>query len=135
VPRGKLILYALLAVVVTLGGGWLWGASGRFSIAEEARFAELRADLADARAKVLAARVALFQSNFGEATRTLEMAKRPLERARDRFRLRGEEQKTAAVDKTIERIEAARRLAAAVDASANTRAAEAVTLLDGITLP
>jgi hypothetical protein len=129
-PRRKLILYTILSIALALGAGWLWGASGRFSVGEQARVAEQRADLNDAHARVLAARVSLFESNFGNAARGLEVAKRPLERVRDRHRARGEEKPAAAVDKALERIEAARRLAAGLDATANARAAEAVTLIE-----
>jgi hypothetical protein len=129
-PRGKLILYTLLSIALALGAGWLWGASGRFSAAEQARAAEQRADLYDAHARVLAARVSLFESNFGNAARGLEVAKRPLERVRDRHRARGEEKTAAAVDKALVRYEAARRLAAGLDSTANARAAEAVTLIE-----
>ena len=133
-PRRKLILYTILSIAAALAAGWLWGASGRFSVAEQARAAEQRADLADAHARVLAARVSLFESNFGNAARGLEVAKRPLERVRDRHRARGEEQ-AAAVDKALERIEAARRLAAGLDLTANARAAEAVTLIEQLEKP
>jgi hypothetical protein len=129
-PRRKLVLYTILSIALALGAGWLWGASGRFSVGEQARVAEQRADLNDAHARVLAARVSLFESNFGNAARGLEVAKRPLERVRDRHRVRGEEKAAAAVDKALERIEAARRLAAGLDSTANARAAEAVTLIE-----
>jgi hypothetical protein len=129
-PRRKLILYTMVAIAVALGGGWLWGASGRFSIAEQARAAEQRADPAEAHARVLGARVSLFESNFGDAARGLEVAKRPLERVRDRHRSRGDEQAANAADKALERIEMARRLAASLDSTANARTAEAVTLIE-----
>jgi hypothetical protein len=132
VPRGKQILYTVLAIALALLGGWLWGASGRFSIAEEARSAEQRADLADARARILDARVALFQSNFGDAGRSLEIAKRPLERARDRFRERGQQEPVGRLEETLKRVDAAQRAAGQLDAAANARAAEAVTLLEQV---
>lgn len=124
-PRAKLILYAILSVAVALAAGWLWGASGRFSVAEQARSAEQRADLADARARILDARVALFQANFGDAGRSLEVARRPLERARDRYRERGQHDLVAQVEEALKRVEAAERAASQLDAGANARAAEA----------
>ncbi|MGH9313257.1 MAG: hypothetical protein ACRD1S_08675 [Vicinamibacterales bacterium] len=132
-PRGKLILYTILAIALALAGGWLWGASGRFSVGERARNAEQRADLADARARILDARIALFQSNFGDAGRSLEMARRPLERARDRYRERGQQDLVALVEEALQRVDAARRAAGQLDASANARAAEAVTLVEKVT--
>jgi hypothetical protein len=132
VPRGKQILYTILAIALALLSGWLWGASGRFSLAEEARSAEQRADLADARARILDARVALFQSNFGDAGRSLEISKRPLERARDRFRERGQQEPVAQMEEALKRVDAAQRAAGPLDAAANARAAEAVTLLEAI---
>ena len=132
-PRGKLILYTMLAIALALAGGWLWGASGRFSVAEQARSAEQRADLADARARILDARVSLFQSNFGDAGRQLEIARRPLERARDRYRERGQQELVAQVEEALKRVDAAQRAAGQLDAGANARAAEAVTLLEKVT--
>lgn len=131
--RGKFVLYAALAIVVALAVGWLWGASGRFSVAEQARDAEQRFDLAEARAKILDARVALFNVNFGNAGQSLEQAKRPLERARERFRERGQQDLAAKVDEALTKVEAARRQAAQLDQSANARAAEAVEILETIT--
>jgi hypothetical protein len=133
VPRGKQLLYTALAIAVALLGGWLWGASGRFSVAEEARAAGQRADLADARARILDARVALFQSNFGDAARSLEIARRPLERARDRYRERGQRELVEQVEEALTRVDAAQRAATQVDAGANARAAEAVALLEKLT--
>jgi hypothetical protein len=133
VPRGKQLLYTTLAIAVALLGGWLWGASGRFSVAEEARAAGQRADLADARARILAARVALFQSNFGDAARSLETARRPLERARDRYRERGQRELMEQVEEALKRVDAAQRAAAQVDAGANARAGEAVAVLEKLT--
>jgi hypothetical protein len=130
--KAKLILYVALAILVALGAGWVWGASGRFSVAERARDAEQRFDLVEARAKILDARVALFDVNFGDASRSLEQAKQPLERARERFRERGQRDLAAKVDDVLTRAEAARRQAAQLDQSANARAAEAVTVLDTI---
>lgn len=130
--RAKLILYAALAILVALGAGWLWGASGRFSVAEQARDAEQRFDLVEARAKILEARVALFNVNFGDAGRSLEQAKAPLERARNRLRERGQQDLAAKVDDVLTKAEAARRQAAQLDQSANARAAEAVEILDSV---
>jgi hypothetical protein len=130
--RGRLVLYAALAIVVALGVGWLWGASGRFSIAEQARDTEQRFDLAVARAKILDARVALFDVNFGDAGRSLEQSKASLERARERFRERGQQDLAAKVDDVLTKVEAARRQAAQLDQSANARAAEAVEILETV---
>lgn len=130
--KGRLVLYGALAIVVALGVGWVWGASGRFSIAEQARDAEQRFDLAEARAKILDARVSLFNVNFGDAGRSLEQAKPPLERARERCRERGQQDLAARVDDVLTKVEAARRQAAQLDQSANTRAAEAVEILETV---
>jgi hypothetical protein len=131
-PRNKLVLYVILAVAVALALGWLWGASGRFSVAERARSADQRADLVDARSRILDARVALFQSNFGEARQSLELARQPLERARDRHRERGQQAMVAQLEETLQRVEAARQAASQLDPNANARAAEAVTLLEKV---
>lgn len=131
--RGKLVLWVAGAMVVALGVGWVWGASGRFAAARSLEDAEQRLDLVDARAKMLDARVSLYNVNFGDASRALEIAKRPLERARERFRERGQQDLAARVDAALQQVEAARRLAGELDPSANARAAEAVKTLEAIT--
>jgi hypothetical protein len=131
-PRGKLILFVIGSIAVAFIVGWLWGASGRFSVAEQARDAEQRFDLADARAKLLDARVSLFNVNFGDAGRSLELAKRPLERARDRFRERGQQDLAAKLEDVLKRVEEARRQAGELNQAANARAAEAVEALEAV---
>jgi hypothetical protein len=64
----KLILGIGVALLVALGGGWAWGASGQSDLNRALRIAELRDDLLEARAAVLDARLDIYSVNFGEAT-------------------------------------------------------------------
>ena len=78
---------------------------------------------------MLAARVDLFEVNFGEASRSLENAKADLMTAAEAFdglRLTNE---AAAARDVASRVDDARQLAARLDQTANTRLAEAIRLL------
>lgn len=73
-----------VALLVTLFGGWVWGASGRWDLGRALRAAEMRDDLLEARASVLGARVNLCNADFGEMRRQLENARGVVGRARAR---------------------------------------------------
>ncbi len=64
-----------VALLVTLLGGWLWGASGRWELIRALRAAELHNNLAEARASLLGARVNFCDADFGEMSRQLENAR------------------------------------------------------------
>ena len=68
----KLILGIGVALLVALGVGWAWGASGRSDITRALRIAELRGGLLEGRAAVLDARLDIYSVNFGDASRHLE---------------------------------------------------------------
>src|SRR5512141_2399162 len=84
--RLKLVLWIVLAVAVAIGGGYAWGAGGRREVQRALTEVELRANLAEARGHILEARVALYNLNFGDASRHLENSKRPLQDVRARLR-------------------------------------------------
>src|SRR6185436_17227757 len=82
---GNLILGGVIAVLVVLGLGYAWGASGRSVMQTGLDEARQRLDVAEARALVLDARVSLYNMNFGDASRRFEEAKDPLRRIRQRY--------------------------------------------------
>jgi hypothetical protein len=70
-----------VALLVTLLGGWLWGASGRSELVRALQAADLRNDLLEAHASLLGARVNLCDVDFGALDRQLENARGSLGRA------------------------------------------------------
>ncbi len=127
--RMKLILSAVVALIVSLGLGFAWGASGRIALRADLDEARQQLDLSDARARLLDARVSLYNNNFGEASRHFEDAKGPLRRAKDRYQDAGRSDAASSVDAALGHVEEAQRLANKLDPAANSKAAEA---LDGI---
>ncbi len=130
--RAKLALWILLAIVVAIGGGYAWGAGGRREVQRTATAMELRADLAEARGHILEARVALYNLNFGDASRHLENAKRPLEQLKARLRDQSRDDLGGNVDTALVKVNEAQRLANKLDQSANSRAGEALTALEPV---
>ena len=127
--KTKLVLVGLAVALVLLGGGWLWGAWGRWAAEGQASAAEVRLLMSEARASLYAARVDVFEINFGQASRHLEAARKALESAR----ASGRDEKSpwsVAVGEAIARTQDAQRLAVSVNADANSRAAEALKALD-----
>ena len=124
--RARLPLIIFVTLVVTLGLGYSWGASGRWTV--ETALAESRhqLDLAEARAALLEARVSLYNNNFGDASRRLEDAKVPLRRIKGRLQDDGENGAASSIDAALVHIEEAQRLAAQLDPTANARAGDAL---------
>ncbi len=81
----RYILTATGAVILLVGLGYAWGASGRFTLQTALADTRQQLDLAEARGQILDARVSLYNMNFGEASRRLEDAKVPLRRTRQRY--------------------------------------------------
>lgn len=73
--RGARTCAVVAVMLVTLLGGWLWGASGRSDLARELRAAESRRNLLEARASVLGARVSLCDADLEGVNRQLEDAR------------------------------------------------------------
>ena len=80
------LLGAVVVLLVALLGGWIWGATGHAGPDRAVRASELREDLSGAHTSVLGARVALYERNFGSASRQLEDARSLLRRAEERGR-------------------------------------------------
>jgi len=129
----KITLKAMLAMLVALAlavlGGWLWGVAGRSRTEAVLTRASVGLHLANARGNMLAARVDLFEVNFGNASRSLESATADLLTAAEAFdRLRLKDQ-AAAAREVAARVEEAKQLAGRLDQAANTRLAEALRLI------
>ena len=129
----KITLKAVLAMLVALAlavlGGWIWGARGHWRAEDALARAGVGLHLANARGNMLAARVHLFEVNFGDASRNLERAKADLVTAAEGFDRMGLSDEAAAAREAASRVDNARQLAGSLDQTANTRLAEALRLL------
>lgn len=129
----KAILAMLAALALAVLGGWIWGSAGQARAEDALARGGAGLHLANARGNLLAARVSLFEVNFGDASRSLESARADLltaAEAFDRLRLKDE---AAAAREAVARVNEAQQLAGRLDQSANSRLAETIRLLP--TLP
>ncbi len=124
--RGKLILTAFAALIITLGLGFAWGASGRIALRTTLDDARQQLDLSDARALILDARVSLYNNNFGDASRHFEDSKAPLRRVKQRYQDASRSDAASSIDAALGHVDEAQRLAGKLDPSANGRAGEAL---------
>jgi len=123
----KLFVWAVAALAVAFGVGWVTGASGRSEVEQARRSLEERADLAEARALVLDGRVSLFLVNFGDASRRFVEARGVLERAQRRLREVGQAERAGRVEVALSHLRDAERLTAALDQTgAQNASAEAL---------
>jgi hypothetical protein len=126
----KLAGIGLVALIVAVGLGFAWGASGRSAAQDALAGLHQQLDVAQARGAILDARVSLYNVNFGEAQRQLEEAKTPLARARDRATAEGKKEAADGFSTALTKIQEAQGLAAKLDQSANSRAGEALKAID-----
>ena len=126
----KLIGWAALALVLVFGAGWITGSAGRSAAEDARREADGRADFAEARGRIMEGRVSLFLVNFGDASRRFEDARAIVERAQTRLREIGEAERAGRLEIVLTNLREAQRLAAALDASAQNAADQAVQALD-----
>jgi hypothetical protein len=122
----KLVLVAIVVLIVAIGLGFAWGASGRLAAQRAVEDTKQQLDLAEARGRLLEARVSLYNVNFGDAQRQLEEAKTPLTRARDRYQQDGKREAAEGISAALAHIQEAQRLAAKLDPNANNQASEAL---------
>jgi hypothetical protein len=128
----KLSLWVVVAVLVALLAGFLWGRSGKSSAESRLRDAELQATLADARAQLLAARVDIFEVNFGRAGQHLQGARHSLQEAAQRLSDAGRTDEASRVKDVGARAAQAQEQAGRLDQSANTGLSQAIALLDQV---
>src|SRR3954467_11845672 len=121
----KLILAAVVVLLVALGLGFAWGASGRLTAERTLDETKQQLDLAEARGRILEARVSLYNVNFGDAQRQLEDARKPLQRMRERYLAESRRDAADAIAAADPHVQEAQRLAAKLDPAANNQANEA----------
>lgn len=126
VTRGRLFLAAVGTLIICVGLGYAWGASGRRVVQSALDDSRQQLDLAEVRGALLDARVSLYNNNFGDASRRFEDAKGLLRRVKDRYQDSGESEAASSIDAALRQVEEAQRLAGKLDPTANTRAGEAL---------
>jgi hypothetical protein len=124
-PTIKRILAISVALLVALGAGWVWGASGRSDLNRALRIAELRNDLLEGRAAVLDSRLDIYNVNFGQASRHLEAARSALRAAETRLNSLGRQADTKPLELALAKIDEAQRMAGELNQDANALAADA----------
>ena len=125
-------LTVVAVVLVALLAGFLWGASGKSTLDRALQRSELRNELLDARAATLAARIDVYNTNFGEASRHLEDARSVAGRAAQRLDALGRDDDLKQLQSALGSIEEAQRLAGKLDLAANTRAGDAAKAIDAV---
>ena len=129
-PRiAKFVLAGFVVLVVAVGLGFAWGVAGRGDLESALDQTRLRLDVAEARGRILDARVSLYNNNFGDASRHFEEAKVVLTRVRQRYQEDGKRDAASGVGAAIERLDEAQRLVAKLDPAANSKAGEALEAL------
>jgi hypothetical protein len=124
--RGKLILIAFATLIVTLGLGFAWGASGRIGLQADLDEARLQLDLTEARVHILDGRVSLYNNNFGDASRNFEESKAALRRVRQRYQDARRREAASTIDAAIGQVDEAQRLSGKLDPAANSTAGQAL---------
>jgi hypothetical protein len=117
-------------LVLAFGAGWCTGTSGRTALSVQLNDTTIRADIAEVRAAVLDARIALSQANFGDARRSIERAQVIAGTLQTRLRESGQADRAGAVQNAATRLADAERLSRALDASAAEAAADALRILE-----
>ena len=128
----KRILGMGVALLVALGGGWVWGASGRADISRALQLAELRDSLLEGRVAVLEARLDIYSVNFGEASRHLEVARTALRAADARLNDLGRQEEATQMKTALTRIDEAQRMAGQLNQNANSLAADAARTINEV---
>ena len=128
----KLVGGVLLGLLVGVGVGWLLGASGRDDVDRVVQAAQLRSYLLQARGSALAARVDIYNVNFGDASRDLETAKGALRRATDLLKTAARTGEATQVAAALTQLDEAQQMGGRLDQGANARTAAAVKTIDGV---
>ena len=128
----RLILGVGVALLVAVGAGWAWGASGRWDLNRALGIAELRDDLLEGRVAVLDARLDIYSVNFGDASRHLEAARSAVRSASARLKGLGREAGATQLEIALTRIDDAQRMAGQLNQDANALAAEAAKTINEV---
>jgi len=124
--RGRIVLIVFVGLIVVLGLGFGWGASGQRGLQAALDDARQQLDLAEARGQILDARVSLYNNNFGDASRHFEDAKPPLRRVKQRYQDESLRDAAARIEAALGLLEEGQRLAGKLDQGANSKAGEAL---------
>jgi len=124
--RGRIVLIVFVGLIVVLGLGFGWGASGQRGLQSALDDARQQLDLAEARGQILDARVSLYNNNFGDASRHFEDAKPPLRRVKQRYQDESLRDAAARIEAALGLLEEGQRLAGKLDQGANSKAGEAL---------
>jgi hypothetical protein len=128
----KRILGIGVVLLVALGAGWVWGASGRSDRNRALRIAELRDGLLEGRAAVLDARLDIYSVNFGEASRHFEAARSALHASVARLNDLDRQADAKRLELALTRIDEAQRMAGQLNQDANALAADAAKTINDV---
>jgi len=126
ISRAKLFLWMVLALLVCVLLGYVWGRSGRGELQSTVDEVKQQLDLAEARGEILDGRVSLYNNNFGDASRHFETAKAPLQRVKQRYQDDSRRDAAASIDTATTLIEEAQKMAGKLDPAANNKAGQAL---------
>ncbi len=126
ISRAKLFLWMVLALLVCVLLGYVWGRSGRGELQSTVDDINQQLDLAEARGEILDGRVSLYNNNFGDASRHLESAKAPLQRVKQRYQDDSKRDAASSIDTAMTLIDEAQRMAGKLDPAANNKAGQAL---------
>jgi hypothetical protein len=118
-----------IALLVALGAGWVWGASGRSTLHDALTTAQLRETLIDGRAAILDARLDIYSVNFGNASKHLEAARSALRVGESTLKDLGRQDDATEVGKALARIDEAQRMTGQLNQDANAVAADAAAAI------
>ena len=125
----KAVGAAIVAVALSFGIGWVWGASGRNAAEREQSRLLMQHDFTRARAALLEWRVNLFLVNFGDASKRFEEARGVVESLQARLREQGDANAAGKLEAVLVSVKEAQRLAASVDQGAQSAAEAALKAL------
>ena len=133
--KAKSLGLVALALVVALGGGWVWGASGKATVDRARVRVEGRLHFETARGEVLDGRLALVGNDYTRAGGSFAEAIAELETLQRMLRELSQAELAGRIEIAVSHIKDARAAAASQNANAWGAADAALQALKGIRLP
>lgn len=133
--RYRLVLIGIGVLLLSFVTGYLLGNSGKGQLQRDVAENHMLLQIQTGVARVLEARVALYNVNFGDASRSFERAKPMFEQARDRLNATDRQADAAVLDRVAALIADAQRMTGELNTGANSKAGEALDALRDITIP
>ena len=133
--KGRLAVIGVVVVAVAFLAGLVSGTLGRSAAERERDENQLQLQIQTGIARTLAGRVAIYNVNFGDASREFQAAKGMFEQVRVTLNATDRAADAAVLDKVIALVDEAQRMSGAMDQAANTKGAEAIEALRQISLP